>query len=555
MEAEENECLTRERPSTLSITEQIKIERKRKQLENMQCQMRVCTILLVLNLMYMALRDISSFTSLSIFSTPSSEHEVSHSMTATKHPNHASHTKRISDNPNPEIQDLTFSNARSSADGFAVSVEVKDKEAAEPGVFAKEFITKGQTIWSSTESGYNFEDADNRKLKEFLIGLSEKELMYFLTKAYISNGVIRLTNTMFDYIQHDIDSANVIQSDDEADQIIALRDIQPGEELLQNHLMRASGPIWWEKMVLRARSSCEHFLHYFAESHQTWGRHCEFHIFKNETWTSAEGKYLDRVSLKEELEKMGTSMRIPKTYSVIAKPDASSSTLSTLLESSILPENYVALMNHYSGGVATILGDELKCRTCQWTNPRIKTKSVSYKLLTHMKYYFGRDYNPLGFQEGSDAMVFEEYLGQFTEYGFYVSRGVVLYAETRCAKKEWSYFNADFESLRLTVRPFIPCETILTKPGNWDMMVSIASAVGAAISEVIRIDLGTDNKEVYFKHLTLVPGSCKDNVKPTTLPKLMLWIQQNPNLSHRVTPDVVKCLVDDALKLDEAADS
>ena len=253
---------------------------------------------------------------------------------------------------------------------------------------------------------------------------------------------------------------------------------------------------------------------------------------------------------------MGTSLRIPKTYTVILKRNASSSTLSTLLESSILPSNYVALMNHYSGGVAKVVGDELKCRTCQWTNPRIKTRSISYKLQTHMNYYFSRDFNPFGFEEGSDGMIFEEHFGELTEYGFYVSRGHVIYAETRCAKKQWSFFNADFDPLRLTVRPLIPCETMPTKPENWETMVDIASAVGSEISEVIRIDLGTDDKEVYFMHLTLTPGSCKDNVKPTTLSKLMLWIQQNPNLSQRVTPDVVKCLVDDALKqLDEASDS
>merc|ERR1719285_1165917 len=122
----------------------------------MQCQMRVCTILLLLNLLYMALRDMSSFTSLTIFSTPSPEAKASHSITATKQPNFASHLPTRPGNLTSNVQGRAFSNARSSSDGFAVSVEVKDKDAAEPGVFAKEFIPKGTTVWTSAKFGYTF---------------------------------------------------------------------------------------------------------------------------------------------------------------------------------------------------------------------------------------------------------------------------------------------------------------------------------------------------------------------------------------------------------------
>ena len=133
------------------------------------------------------------------------------------------------------------------------------------------------------------------------------------------------------------------------------------------------------------------------------------------------------------------------------------------------------------------------------------------------------------FEYITPGMLFEEYINfslekGYSEFGFHVYHGSILYVTVMCDREHFAYFNANWEELHIRDHdPFQPCLSLPKQPGNWEQMKSIAEKLGTLVPRA-RVDLFTNNTHVYFSELTLTPDGCEDKSYPIIHQKLALWM-------------------------------
>ncbi len=125
--------------------------------------------------------------------------------------------------------------------GFYYSFEVKESPGKGLGVFTKEFIPKGSTVWSIDTCAHIV--YTEKKLKESLKTMSEEDIKHTLNHAYGYNGKIYLVLGAAQYVNHSA-NGNLCESNPHTNACYASRDICPGEELLDDYSVYDT-PQWY----------------------------------------------------------------------------------------------------------------------------------------------------------------------------------------------------------------------------------------------------------------------------------------------------------------------
>lgn len=437
------------------------------------------------------------------------------------------------------------------SDGFEIDVEVKESPVDGLGLFTKEFIPKGTKVWQNYSDVHNYNSTHHHVLKKYLKLLNEVDYKYFVLHSYTFQKAIRLANSMYDYINHN-NTPNVCPNLPH-DGVIACRDIQKGEELFRNNLLDLSGT-WLAEKVMQFSNTCVNFRNFFRTTARTISKFCKKSILYNLTWAETYAPLVDKIEGKKIVAALNTSVLIPKTFFSIRADNYTSLRVGKMLER--LPKRFVVKPAHYSGGVAKVDDDQFIClKLCIWISPKIQSRHHAMKRLLriHLNYYLHKHYRTRGqnqYDYITPGMLFEEYINfslekGYSEFGFHVYHGAILYVTVMCDREHFAYFNADWEELHIRDHdPFQPCLSLPKQPGNWGQMKSIAEKLGTLVPRA-RVDLFTNNTHVYFSELTLTPDGCEDKSYPIIHQKLSLWMYENPDKTHLVTPEVVKCLINE----------
>ena len=153
-------------------------------------------------------------------------------------------------------------------------------------------------------------------------------------------------------------------------------------------------------------------------------------------------------------------------------------------------------------------------------------------------------------------MLLEEFLDMglvngYAEYGFYSIGGTILDVQVMCSRHQFSYVNTNFDELPVTgvAEGWEACPSTPKKPENWDEMVSIVRTISSNIPELVRVDLYSNGKDAYFSELTFTPDTCNQRADPKTVDKLYLWTLKHQHLKHAITPELLRCVVEETRKV------
>jgi SET domain-containing protein len=133
--------------------------------------------------------------------------------------------------------------------GFQVEYEIKESPFG-LGIFAKQFIPKGALIWKY-HRGVNvnsYKSIDEVKVR--LSQLSKDEQEFFMSHVYLYDGYM---NEILDdgKMWNHSESPNTGQSIQDLQSTFAIRDIEPGEELLDDYGVYEY-PDWFVELVLQS---------------------------------------------------------------------------------------------------------------------------------------------------------------------------------------------------------------------------------------------------------------------------------------------------------------
>lgn len=110
--------------------------------------------------------------------------------------------------------------------------EIRESQGKGKGLFTKQFIKKGEIIWSSKNDN-NVIEINNDKLLEYLNSYNNIEVLDILDHMYCYNGkCYDIRNCDLKYTNHSLDPTSYVDSENNS---VAIRDIEIGEEITEDY--------------------------------------------------------------------------------------------------------------------------------------------------------------------------------------------------------------------------------------------------------------------------------------------------------------------------------
>jgi len=312
----------------------------------------------------------------------------------------------------------------------------------------------------------------------------------------------------------------------------------------------------------------------FWSKDETYFEECRKHFLHNKTWGEPRSAFVDKIQVKEIVQKLNVSgLEIPTTLAILDEETLVDFTQEIMQE---LPQPYIIKASHTSGGVSRVGDGEYKCfkRCIKSINNRplpldnnrypgsagealeaMKAQATADLQRDFMEKHGETQYNQL-----PRRLIIEEdiMVGEIqNDVSFwYVANGQPLFVSLQCEQTEERDFGADrkrfFVSTRYERLPmylsFGTCAATPPKPDNWDDQVRIVTQLASiAPPGIVRLDLYTGGDKIYFSEFTFTTNYCakKMGFHPRVADGLLYAVEHSMVDPARATPEFVERTISD----------
>ena len=210
----------------------------------------------------------------------------------------------------------------------------------------------------------------------------------------------------------------------------------------------------------------------------------------------------DKVAVKQYVDSKNTVAKVPKIL-------WQGKSLLQLADFSQLPDSYVIKANHASGTNLIVTNGRhqslkaLKKLENKWSNIRIDKTFVEWGYSNIPITYFVEEY-----------LDFSDFVP--VDYKFWVFSGRVSFVQVdtdRFVNHQRAFFDRDWNKLPFLLT-YPDIRATLLAPENFADMITVAEKLSAGL-DFIRVDLYTNERDVFFGELTVYPGGGYERFSPS----------------------------------------
>lgn len=280
---------------------------------------------------------------------------------------------------------------------------------------------------------------------------------------------------------------------------------------------------------------------------ETWTAVCRKRYLKNDTFGRLRAPLVDKVDVKEIVERMNTSIRLIPTVAVLDKEGVAKFNQDTL---KTYPTDVIIKPAHKSGGVAKYSDGIYHCfKGCKYPGKhnesdaafRIMKKNMEFDVST--VYFFSHRERQYKFCQ--HRIIVEELLPMenMKEFHWWVVNGMPVYASIRYNDDETGGRSGSYYSTRFHLLDMGSANTtsLPPKPRKWDEMRILARQLTSFIDGVVRLDLFANDEAVWFGEYTFQSQSCLHfSKKPVSSDAILYHILHGKIKPDDVTPQLVE---------------